>query len=703
MLSRQLYFFMKILFVSLIICSSLPVSIVKASDKAHILEQVPSSIGNYRPNSIVSNGQLVSAYWNFNIINGTAPYTGNGSDLRTVTRFANGPCANKQQGQCVFDTREVVTISPGVTIDSITAYGKYWNYDANGTLTSGLLSSIYGSGPCSNQDQLTCKFDSRAFTVINNELIDSITVGNKAWNIRVSNGTLFGNVVNLKQVPRYGSNNGPCASLDEYTCHFDARSIYTDTNGQQIEIIIRDGKIWRFNTTDPNHIVQVHPSNEALTSTSLSHYATGPCTGLTGTNCNFDTYTVITDGSNRIESITERNETAATCKQQSFYLSGNPANGTFTLHNCSNASIGAINNILSNSDAARMSLLKSNAIYMANKRWVIWIDKNTSPGILRGLWPIDSDGAASSAMLGDPFYSNAFKSIVQPYAGYSSTNPTYGYKGLHTEIWRPDGTSMPPYYTYPTNTTPEVSNISYNTASVSANFRITLKNVKNGSSTYIDPVNGTQSRLRWYISYNLTPNEFEIKTSLGSIATNSENSVPVNILGDAGGLLLLINRACHPTTSCSSAQFARDNSFSIAETWGGSADQINGCVTDISPGPTGNRIYDFLSSTCQNFNPSEDRYIVRTGQPPSVFNFISLRQGNRPISLQFGATFTAGKSSSWMGFTAYHYNPPEIYPGSSTSWNGFGSLDAVLRSGSSALIVDDTNEGRLNWTVTLYH
>lgn len=60
---------------------------------------------------------------------------------------------------------------------------------------------------------------------------------------------------------------------------------------------------------------------------------------------------------------------------------------------------------------------------MANNMWVIWIDNTTAPGILRGLWPINSSGGPS------PYWEEpgrGLKSLIRIVQGFfGPNNPTW--------------------------------------------------------------------------------------------------------------------------------------------------------------------------------------------------------------------------------------------------------------------------------------
>ena len=113
--------------------------------------------------STTANDGLFAA-WNYNLET-LVGWSNNGFDLTVVGRYTmdGGPCHGKNQGSCRFDTRTLLTDQYG-QIESITAYGHFWNYDgvSRELLNSGTLTDIprYANGPCANQSGL-CKFESR--------------------------------------------------------------------------------------------------------------------------------------------------------------------------------------------------------------------------------------------------------------------------------------------------------------------------------------------------------------------------------------------------------------------------------------------------------------------------------------------------------------------------------------------------------------
>ncbi|MBI2196783.1 hypothetical protein HYU45_04215 [Candidatus Daviesbacteria bacterium] len=100
----------------------------------------------------------------------------------------------------------------GSRIESITAYGRYWNFrsptSGGWEVMSGSGSSLtsvdrYASGPCSGQT--TCTFDSRTMLVKDGKKTESITAYGKYWNFDSSTGwgAMFGNGTNLSEESRY--------------------------------------------------------------------------------------------------------------------------------------------------------------------------------------------------------------------------------------------------------------------------------------------------------------------------------------------------------------------------------------------------------------------------------------------------------------------------------------------------------------------
>ena len=178
--------------------------------------------------SITAHGQ----FWNFDVENHHAPIEGNGLHLERVTRYATGPCAGQPAGTCKLDTRVVVAFVDGFNngrqIESITAYGKFWNFDGDAPLPgSGQnLETVprYAQGPCAGASPGTCVLDTRVVFLYEGRQTESITAYGRVWNFDVETDYAAwpGNGSLLEDVPRYAS--GPCASASPGACHFAVRS-----------------------------------------------------------------------------------------------------------------------------------------------------------------------------------------------------------------------------------------------------------------------------------------------------------------------------------------------------------------------------------------------------------------------------------------------------------------------------------------------
>ena len=246
--------------------------------------------GGYIPGlaeSITAYGR----YWNFSGTSGK-PWPSNGSLLSSVPRYASGPCKGKPTAGCTFDSRTFAS-DGGVLLESITAYGRYWNFEVNNgskplPSNGSLLSSVprYASGPCKGKPTAGCTFDSRTFTSDGGVLLESITAYGRYWNFEVENGSkpLPSNGSLLSSVPRYAS--GPCGTATG-SCMFDSRT-FASVGGVLLESVTAYGRYWNFEA-DNGH--KPLPSNGSLLST-VPRYVSGPCKGKTNT-CTFDTRTFV--------------------------------------------------------------------------------------------------------------------------------------------------------------------------------------------------------------------------------------------------------------------------------------------------------------------------------------------------------------------------------------------------------------------------
>ncbi len=225
------------------------------------------SIGQY----VNSSGTLVEsvfAYgylWQFDV-NGNRLATT--KKLRALPRYANGPCAFTPTGQeCKIDSATILNYPSVGYVESVTAYGRYWNFDQNGNGWGGdgsFLSSVprYANGPCAYAaSYTTCTFDTR--NMINppewGQVIESITAYGRYW-IFDASGTVIGTDT-LLSVPRFA--NGPCAYRPAgTTCTFGSRELRSLPGGGMIETITAYGRYFQW---DANGTLTV---NQSLPKTS---------------------------------------------------------------------------------------------------------------------------------------------------------------------------------------------------------------------------------------------------------------------------------------------------------------------------------------------------------------------------------------------------------------------------------------------------
>jgi hypothetical protein len=206
--------------------------------------------------------------------NGT-PWSTNGFDLTSVKYYADGPCAGKSEGQCKFDTR-TYALFDGDLIEFITAYGKYWAFK-NGTATKGgegkEISSIDRYKQiCAFSSDGTCSFDTRAFVVLDGKLTETITAYGRHFNYDRDGKAWSDNGGDLTAVPRYAK--GPCKGAAPGACKFDTRT-FGVADGKVVEIITAGGNVYRYVVAGADAFEEVQPSGVPVT--SVTAWAGGPC------------------------------------------------------------------------------------------------------------------------------------------------------------------------------------------------------------------------------------------------------------------------------------------------------------------------------------------------------------------------------------------------------------------------------------------
>jgi hypothetical protein len=193
---------------------------------------------------------------------------GSGVALNSVPRFAK-ICA-EGPSPCQFDTYSLGRLVDGTVVESITAFGKWWNFDVAGNEfaeSNKDLKSVprFANGPClpAIQANIPCRFESHGFGRLNNNSpvwVQSITAYGRGYNFD-ENGTPYGgNGFDLKSIGRFAQ--GPCADVPAAApCQFTARTFHEVPAGaidgaSWLEWILRDGRIWVFDANgqprDPN-------------------------------------------------------------------------------------------------------------------------------------------------------------------------------------------------------------------------------------------------------------------------------------------------------------------------------------------------------------------------------------------------------------------------------------------------------------------
>jgi hypothetical protein len=170
-----------------------------------------------------------------------------GDLIKELEKYKKGPC--KEREICDFDTR-VTYKEDNKTVESVTIGNRLWNYDLSGefledtTEEGQKLSDIehYKAGPCKEQEE--CAFTTRSFTIINDELIEIITVEDRYWKFDSSKTLMTdikpeGNL--MSDVEHYAK--GPCKDKDP--CIFDTQTFFPDGENY-IETITVGDRYWNF-------------------------------------------------------------------------------------------------------------------------------------------------------------------------------------------------------------------------------------------------------------------------------------------------------------------------------------------------------------------------------------------------------------------------------------------------------------------------
>ncbi len=258
---------------------------VTDSGVPHDLASAPHDLAT-APQDLATAPVATSRYWNWDGAGNAV--AGNGSTLYGVPRFAVGPCAG-HPSSCVFDTRTFVILG-GVSYESITAYGRYWNWNADdGSVIAGSGSTLdsvarFAVGPCAGRAAGTCTFDTRTFATLGGVTYESVTAYGRFWNWDASDGSVIsGSGSLLESVARYAA--GPCAGRAAGTCTFDTRT-FLASGGVTYESVTAYGRYWNWDAADGSVIA----GSGSLLET-VARYAAGPCAAQAAGQCKLDSRT----------------------------------------------------------------------------------------------------------------------------------------------------------------------------------------------------------------------------------------------------------------------------------------------------------------------------------------------------------------------------------------------------------------------------
>ena len=255
-----------------------------------------------RTESITAYGK----YWNFNSANNWAPMDGNSKDLTAESRYASGPCAGKSAGTCNFDSRAMYVNTDGSRTESITAYGKYWNFNSpsgggwnpgaeNGSdLTT--VDRYKAGGPCAGKAVGTCTFDNQTVWYNSDGTRGmSVIIGGRYWNYTSPSGGIW-NLTgegDLATVPSYIVQWGPCK--DKQTCTFDTQTVWYNAGDQKrYQAITIGGYYWNYTSPSGGVWDLIESGDLAGDKPQVAYYKVpgGPCAGKDPGTCRFDTQTV---------------------------------------------------------------------------------------------------------------------------------------------------------------------------------------------------------------------------------------------------------------------------------------------------------------------------------------------------------------------------------------------------------------------------
>ncbi len=204
-----------------------------------------------------------------------AAWSSNGMDLTEVPHFAAGPCAGQAKGACKLDTRAFLLVA-GRRVESITAYGKLYHFEGTrpGETNGQDLSAVarFANGPCKDKAPGTCTLDTRVFVTVGNVIVESITAYGKMFAFDAAGKAAADNGLGLTSVARYAA--GPCKDKAPGTCTFDTRA-FTVEDGSVVEVVTAGGMVWRWQVAGPAAGSEVQPSG--VPSSTVAPWKTAIC------------------------------------------------------------------------------------------------------------------------------------------------------------------------------------------------------------------------------------------------------------------------------------------------------------------------------------------------------------------------------------------------------------------------------------------
>lgn len=233
-------------------------------------------------------------YWNFDVDNNYNKVSSGYLNEVTRYKAEGGPCYGRTQtrNSCNFDSRTIATIN-GKRTEFLTAYGKYWKWEIVNSntytlLASGNLNDVtrYANGPCKDKPSGTCTFESLAIVTLGSRQIESVTAYGKYWNWDANTGELLPNGGDsLSNVTRY--KDGPChpTLTKGYPCKFDSREFFSIPGGYY-ESITAYGRYWNFDSTKNYQPIEGNAGGEL---TKVTRYGGNPCNGQAEGKCTFGT------------------------------------------------------------------------------------------------------------------------------------------------------------------------------------------------------------------------------------------------------------------------------------------------------------------------------------------------------------------------------------------------------------------------------